>query len=429
MAKTEKLQLTELITPFLHNLDAMMESLHPLMMMAWVVNKSASKEHREALEKYGTSTEETDEYTKFDVPFEHARRVSKKRRRHSRAKRAFSYLPRLMLVSFVNEYDAFLRRLISDLHQHEATLLKASERSLTISELMAFDNFDDAQEFLIECEVETVMRKSHLEHFKWMEKRFGIELRKGLDRLPIFVELTERRNLFVHSDGVVSSQYMKVCGQNGVDLSHAHVGETLEANQEYLIEAYYCLYEFAVKLSQVLSRKLFPKRLEDIDEVLQTITYELLTEDKFVLATRLLSFAVDILPRHSSEVNRRIFLINLAQALKFSGNDTSAQKRLDAEDWTACGINFKICVQVLKDDFTSACDTMREIGAAGSIKRQDFLEWPLFRELRRQEIFRQTFKEIFGTEPVLEDVHEEPDESEKPALNVAKGNDGTGGRK
>lgn len=420
MAKTEQLSLDELINPFLHNLDAMRESLNPLLIMAWAMNKSASKEHKNALEEFGTETEKTEEYTKYDVPFEHARRVAKKRLKHSRAKRAFNYLPRLMLISFVNEYDAFLRRLISLLHQHEPKLLKASERSLTISELMEFENFEEAQRFLIECEVESVLRKSHLEHFKWIEGRFGIELRKGLDRLPLFVELTERRNLFVHTDGVVSTQYMKICGQNGVDLGQTHVGDILEVNQDYLIEAYKCLYEFSVKLSQVLSRKLFPQRLEEADEVLQGISYELLTEDKNDLATRLLTFAVDVLPRHSSEVNRRIYIINLAQALKFSGDEDAAQKRLDGEDWSACGINFKMCVQVLKDEFEEACTTMREIGDSGPIKQQDYLEWPLFREFRRQDEFSPTFKDIFGFEPVLEDVHEESDDEDSPAHEASE---------
>jgi len=234
MTNTQNLPLTNLIAPFLHNLDAMRESLQPLMIMAYAMNRSASREHKDALEKFGTLIEETDEVTKYDVPLEHSRRVSKKSRRHSQSKRAMTLLPRLMLISFVNEYDAFLGRLISQLHQHRPELLKSSERSLSISELMEFNSFVDAQRFLIEREIESVLRRSHVDQFSWMEERFGTTLTKGLERFSMFVELTERRNLYVHTDGVVSTQYLKNCSRNNVDIKKTHVGDTLEVDREYL---------------------------------------------------------------------------------------------------------------------------------------------------------------------------------------------------
>ena len=67
-------------------------------------------------------------------------------------------------------------------------------------------------------EVESILRSSHSDQFLWMERVFSIPLTKGLESWPSFIELTERRNLFVHCDGVVSDQYINVCKNNKVVL-------------------------------------------------------------------------------------------------------------------------------------------------------------------------------------------------------------------
>src|SRR2546423_10410038 len=45
---------------------------------------------------------------------------------------------------------------------------------------------------------------------------FRTLLRKDLPIWPVFVEVTERRNLFAHCSGKVSAQYLTVCDNHGV---------------------------------------------------------------------------------------------------------------------------------------------------------------------------------------------------------------------
>jgi len=306
-----------------------------------------------------------------------------------------------------------LGKLISHFHERIPSLLKTSEKKLTVSEILEFDDFEDVKDRVLEAEVESLLRKNHAEQFSWLEGRFSIELRKGLDRWPIFIELIERRNLFVHTDGVISSQYINVCKANGVDLSDVKAGGQLKASKPYLVDAYKCLYEFGVKLTHVLWRKCWRDEFKAADDNLQEITYDLLVEEKSELATRLLKFAVDTVPRHSSDVARRIFIINLAQAYLFGGKDDLCAERLQKEDWSACGLDFQICVAVLARNFESAANLMHEIGDSGPIRKQDYLEWPVFREFRQEKGFYSAYESIFGEAPVFEEEHS-TDEREKP---------------
>ena len=58
---------------------------------------------------------------------------------------------------------------------------------------------------------------------------------------------------------------------------------------------------------------------------------------------------------------------------------------------------FKICVEVLKDDFKKASDLMRKIGPANSwLNKQFYADWPAFKEFRSSEYFLKAYNEVFG---------------------------------
>jgi hypothetical protein len=52
-------------------------------------------------------------------------------------------------------------------------------------------------------------------------------------------------------------------------------------------------------------------------------------------------------------------------------------------------------VAVLLDNFEDAVKIMRTIGSSGTPDRDNYREWPLFKEFRKTPLFLQTFEEIF----------------------------------
>ena len=183
-------------------------------------------------------------------------------------------VPRMFLCSLVHHYDAYLGRLLRVAFLVKPELLNASQRHLSFTELVALSSVDAAREYVIEKEVETVIRDSHASQFDWMEARFGLSLRKDLLAWPLFIEITERRNLFVHCDGIVSSQYLSVCRKHGVNLpAGMKVGDELGATPDYFSQAVECVLEVGVKLGHVLWRKLKPDQLQEADQQLHLTTF------------------------------------------------------------------------------------------------------------------------------------------------------------
>jgi hypothetical protein len=269
---------------------------------------------------------------------------------------------------------------------------------LSFSQLSEFSSLDSARNYILEKEVENLLRGSHSEQFDWMEGKFGLELRKDLPVWPTFVEMTERRNLFVHCDGCVSSQYLKVCSEHKVPLETGTIlGSKLRVSPTYFEAAYRGILEIGVKLAHVLWRKTNPGDLEAADQNLIGITYDLLRDEQYELAVTLLEFACTTLKnRHYDEQHRRILLVNLAQAYKWSGNDSGVTAILDGEDWTAVSEKFKLAKAVLSEDFEKAAEVMRRIGPEGEVHKAGYRDWPLFRDFRKSDAFQQAFQDVFG---------------------------------
>ncbi len=347
---------------------------------------------------------------------------------------AYDLLPVNFVVSFVSQYDAYLGGLIRTMFISTPELLNSSEKNILFSELIKFNTIEEAKEFTIEHEVESVLRDSHLKQFKWLENKLGISLRKDLPSFSDFIEITERRNLFVHCNGIVSRQYIDVCKENGVKgIEKIKLGQQLKAKPAYYNKCYLILFEIGVKLGQVIWRKLKPEEIEDADAHLNAVCFQLLIKGHNRLALNLLTFATETLKKHHDQEMLCIFNINKALAHYLSDRKDECKKVLDANDWSAANDKYKLAIAVLKEDFPLAINLMKSIGNNNPhVTPEAYREWPLFMKFRKEDSFKEIYKEIFGEDFVyieakprnLEDIlsdlkqlKKEAEEEEEAAKN------------
>jgi hypothetical protein len=390
------LAISNALDIFVQHIDSLAEALPLTMVAINLAQMVAHRTYRKFVDEFCQSrTEEDKEYIQVETT--HVYKFEKLEKRLDRILLAERTVPRSFVVSLVSHYDFFLGWLIKSLYLMKPEMLRASDRTMSLPELLEFNSIDEAQQYILEKEVEAVLRKSHSEQFDWLEHKFSISLRKDLSVWPTFIEVTERRNLFVHAGGVVSNQYLKICKQHGYDLDRAIViGTELGVTKAYFDTAYQAIYEIGVKLAHVLWRKIKPNEIEEADKNLSNRCYDLLKEGKNELSKILLDFATDTLKKHSDEESRLVFVVNRAQAYKWIGNEEAALKIISAEDWSATGDKFKLAKAVLTNDFLEACTIMKRIGASGFPSKSDYRDWPLFKEFRKSEEFLKTFEEVFG---------------------------------
>lgn len=398
---------------FIKHIDSLEETFPLSMQSISKVAKKTAENLSEFQECYCEEFED-EEVKAFRVKQEHWGQLNRLLRQTERSNLSLKMVPRSFVVSLISQYDAFLGGLLRAIFLIKPETLNASDKNITYSQLLDFDSLQSAKEYVLEKEIETFLRNSHSDQFTFLEKKFSIQLKKGLEIWSKFIEITERRNLFVHTDGIVSSQYLNVCCNHGVAFEKSiEVGDQLGVNRRYFTSACECIFEIGVKLAHVLWRKLAPEQREEADESFNETCYELLVDQRYTLAIKLLDFATVDIKKYSDERTRRVFIVNRALAYKLRGEQEKAINIISQEDWSATSEDFQLAEAVLKDDFHRAIRIMHSIGSGGQLGKEEYKEWPLFKEWRKTEEFSTAYETIFKEPLDLIDI-------EKPVLETSE---------
>lgn len=400
--------LKDQLQEFIEDIHSLHSTLPIIMHITGNLRKEMKKNYDEFMDEHATVLKATERTTQYSLDPENISKSKRLRHDYYNFRNAYRLVPRHFIISLVSQYDSFVGQLIRFLFEAKPESLNASEKTLPFTELIQFPNMEAVKEYIIEKEVESVIRKSHSEQFLWLKEKFKTPFNKDLDCWPTFIELTERRNLFVHTDGYVSSQYLSVCDQHNVPVKDdIKVGDQLGVPNNYYQEAYNCILEIGVKMAHVIWRKLCPDKIEGSDDNIVEITYDLIDRNEYPLAINLLTFFTQNKLKHSSDIHYRMLLLNLAQAYKWNEEEDNCKKTLKRVDWSACGDNFQVAVAVLNEKYDEAYKCMRRLQFDEKFHRSFYRDWPIFKELRKQDefptIFEECYSEAFSQEQTTED--------------------------
>ena len=397
----------------LRNVDSIAEAAPNVELITRANLVIVQTELGQFLRTHGTLKEKQDAKALYTVPTDHTHELLQYQHAVDKTRYALTLVPRSLLVAIVSEYDSFLSGLIRIIFSHKPETLHASERQFSFAELNEFTTLGEVRDSVIEKEVEVLLRKSHSEQFEWMEHKFKVSLRKGLAVWPDFVEVTERRNLFVHNSGIVNSSYLKNCRGAGVKCDELLKRAELQASPEYISRARSVVLEIGVKLGVVLWRKVFPEQSGAAEQYLGGyVLYNLNVQNQFDLAINVGLFALNNFKKFESDYFRRMTIINVAQAYKWSGREADCLALIDKDDWSSVHDVFLLATAALRDDNASALKYMRLLGTNGIPPKEGYRVWPLFQRLRKDPEFHKVFEEIFG-EP-LQLIAVSPEESAPP---------------
>ena len=392
---------------FLRHLDSIKDTLPMTMLLIGPYQKKAHDKLVKFMDENVEEIENEEGVKSIAIKYEDSKVFDQLSKNSEISILASKIIPESLFVSLISQFDSFLNQLLRILFEIRPEYINNSERNLTFSELIELNSIENAREFMIEKEVESVLRKSHSEHFDYLENKLNMPLRKNLPVWDKFIEITERRNLFVHCDGVVSSQYLKVCEKHNVDLSDIKVNQRLSIDPEYFNKAYDCLFELAVKLTHTLWRKLLKEDLKNADRHLNDICFELLSNRQFGLADNLLKFACDQ-NNFFNDALKNVFVVNRALSMYLQNKPEDAKSIINQKDWSASSDDFKLAHLVLNENYDECYTLMKKIGKDGKVDKENYRTWPLFLKLRKEDRFKETYKEIFGEEYKVVDIPQRP---------------------
>ncbi|MDC0284674.1 hypothetical protein OAK85_04900, partial [Mariniblastus sp.] len=310
----------------------------------------------------------------------------------SRLKTADRMFRQNMIVSIVSRFDEFVMVLLRRCFELNHSWLKNPEKSVTYVQLLELDSIESFVDDLILKEVDQLMRGSHHAQIEILDSKLKLGIEQHFKRWSAFLEITERRNLFVHSAGIVNSIYVANAEKYGYDIPKQ---EVLTADDSYVAEAIDIFFELSVRLVQSVVRRLYPDCLIEADWNLNNLGVSLLTETRWDLSLRIFDFAIGIPEKLKSKDEVSYYnVINACIALKFSGKPFS--KKLQSVNWKPLHPKYHFAIAILEERFDDAAKLMKSDAVRTQIDERSLINWPLLRDFRKTEQFQAAFEEMFG---------------------------------
>lgn len=333
---------------------------------------------------------------------------------------ALDLIPKSLFVSLISNFDTFIAGLIKAILEIEPRII-SPEKTLSFQEIKDFKTIKDAFNYLIDKEIDGLLRKSHSSHIEWMGAR-GLDVQKFFsEELPFFVELTERRNLYTHNNGVVNDQYLMACKEARYTIpKECKKGAQLPMTPQYFFQSADCLYRVSAKLTFLLWKKFIPKEIEAADRYFNNeIGVALIIKNKLSLAEEMLRFAV-FNGWECTEEFQRLYTINLALALKLASKKSESLEILKSLEWTTQNNELKLAVALIKDDFEEAFKLMERVGRNSDIlNKRSYYNDPIFASVRPKKQFAKVFEKVFKEKFVIP----QEIENRKVEVSTKKNND------
>ena len=99
--------------------------------------------------------------------------------------------------------------------------------------------------------------------------------------------------------------------------------------------------------------------------------------------------------KHFNKECEYILCVNRALAYYLKGEKEKCKRIIGDVDWSGTENRFRLAHMVLLEKYEEAVEIMKSIGKNDEM-REAYAEWPLFNNFRKNQLFKNTYKDIYG---------------------------------
>lgn len=244
--------------------------------------------------------------------------VSSSVERAMKLRNSFEVVSDSVLLSIVATYDAHIGSIARFSLLNTSDRIIKSEKTYRAKDIFKCASFEELLENIVDDEVHLILWESHQKQIEKIEALFNIEIINNFPYWGSFIETFERRNLVAHGIKNASSRYVSFCESAKCPVEERlDLGDLVALDPVYLRKSADILLLFIIVLIWNIwikqNKKDFNKAFEKINEV----SFDLITEGRNRLASRLLEIMINWKKNSLPERARRMMVINLANAYKF----------------------------------------------------------------------------------------------------------------
>lgn len=298
-------------------------------------------------------------------------------------------LYRSSVVMLISYFDFLISDLVHCYHRMYPESLGNKELTISLDDLKVCGDINEAVELVINKKIESVLYGNLESQKEYLRRDLKIDLNENIVNWNLINEAVERRNIIIHNNGEINRRYLAYVEPSVIPEAKKDVkeGKILTVNEKYFIRTYEELLIAGIILIQCCWRKWVKDELELADAHLINNMYGALMDEKWSICERLGLFSRECTAYNTA--NRLYFDVNYCQSLKWQNKDKELGEELQKFDVSVLSPKYLLAVAALKSDKDGFYENVEKAIEVDKMEEEDFMKWPLFRELRKDEEYKQ----------------------------------------
>ena len=296
--------------------------------------------------------------------------------------------------------ETLANKMLNLIYQLLPSSNKIDDKSINFSQLSKLDSIENARQFLIDSELMKTFRQSFIDWYEEINTR--LKVTTTFPECEVLIcdinELFQRRNLYVHADGIVNNLYLQNCG--GKFTKDLKVGDYLKPDISYIrsrwkavtMLGWFLYYKFCIFIGSFLEDCV----AADIDAHITDYILKYMKGNNDAIPAILKVKRKAQKEVYSDLVDQMNYFLYYRLNNKFD----MIMEEVNSFNPGPYDLVFKMFMAILKEDPDALKLTKQYFE---NVTADDFFityEWPVFKMVRDSEPFRDYFKEritqLFG---------------------------------
>lgn len=297
----------------------------------------------------------------------------------------------------LNNYFEFLFADLLTFHfTNNKNLIGEKNINISLNDLKNYSNIEEAYDDFLFKEVEKLLLEMTFEEIKNYFKKLDVSLSEDFINWDNINEIRERRHLVVHNNSIVNKKYITK-SNNPYNLN---IGNVAKIDAEYLNKSIVEIQVAGILLIMNCWGKWEKKHATSAIMELLILTYDLLKQKRNKTALRICEYVEKNIKANNDDEENCLIRIkfNYCIALKRIGEKIILEKKLDGLRVGSMTPIFKIAKHILSDEYKIAISLFKQSIVVDDFIIDDYLEWPIFEEIRNEKKLNsealEQFKEI-----------------------------------
>lgn len=298
------------------------------------------------------------------------------------------------LISLLSSVEWFFSQILHNHYDKFPDSAGIKKKTLTLEELKSFESLKDAENYLIDDKIESILRGSFKD---WLDV-LKLELSLKLPYISFFedemFEIYQRRNLLVHNGGTVNSIYLsKVADKYKQNLN---IGDSISVSEAYLERAISLLHTTFTLIACELWKKLEPEK-EDRCAVTMELSYEYLKKEKWDISEIASLFLIG--DKKMPIASRTAAQLNYWLSKKNSGKFDDVKSEVKDADFSDKAKVFQVALHALRDEEKDFFQLLPNVLKTEELSPDEVMEFPIFSNMRG----KQEFETFLGENEIMKE--------------------------